>query len=60
LYRLAAEQGYASAQCNLGWCCESGRGVEKDAEQAVYWYRKAARQGNKSAQKALERLGYGS
>ena len=29
---------------------DKGRGVEQDDEQAVFWYRKAAEQGNARAQ----------
>ena len=50
LYRIAAEQGYADAQCNLGYCYETGLGVEKDPKEAVKWYRKAAEQGFARAQ----------
>lgn len=50
-YRKAAEQGYARAQCDLGFMYENGRGVtKKDDYEAVKWYRKAADQGNASAQ----------
>ena len=34
-YRLAAEQGYAAAQCNLGVCYERGEGVAQDAVEAA-------------------------
>ena len=37
-YKKAAEQGYANAQSNLGWCYESGIGVGKDEQKAVEWY----------------------
>lgn len=49
-YRKAAEQGYASAQCDLGYCYEKGQGVTKDYAEAVKWYRKAAEQGHAYAQ----------
>jgi len=49
-YRIAAEQGYADAQGNLGDMYESGRGVTKDDAEAARWYRKAAEQGNARAQ----------
>jgi hypothetical protein len=48
-----AEQGDALAQCALGACYESGRGVAADFAQAVKWYRKAAEQGDALAQSAL-------
>ena len=56
-YRKAAEQGYASAQYNLGNIYGNGRGVKQDYVEAVKWYRKAADQGDADAIKALERLG---
>ena len=34
------------AQNNLGDCYRNGIGVEKDPEEAVKWYRKAAEQNN--------------
>ena len=49
-YGKAAEQGYAQAQCNLGYCYEAGRGVEQDMVQAAYWYGKAADQNFARAQ----------
>ena len=45
------------AQYNLGESYYYGKGVMRDIEQAVYWYRKAADQGLADAQKALQRLG---
>jgi TPR repeat protein len=50
LYRLAADQGHASAQSNLGVCYHNGQGVEKDAKEAVRLYRLAANQGLAGAQ----------
>jgi TPR repeat protein len=46
-YRLAAEQGYANAQCNLGMCFAIGKGVSQDEAEAeaVRYYRLAAEQG---------------
>ena len=49
-YRKAAEQGYATAQCNLGYMYETGHGVPQDYSEAVRWYRKAAEQGYANAQ----------
>ncbi|MCA6064468.1 tetratricopeptide repeat protein, partial [Thalassolituus marinus] len=40
---------YASAQFNLGVMYANGKGVPKDASQAVTWYRKAVEQGHASA-----------
>jgi len=40
-YRLAAEQGNASAQANLGVRYYNGEGVPQDYAVAVKWYRLA-------------------
>jgi TPR repeat protein len=45
-----AEQGYASAQHNLGVMYANGWGVLQGYKQAVRWYRKAAEQGYAGAQ----------
>ena len=41
------------AQCDLGNCYKHGRGVEKNLEKAVEWYRKSAEQGYDRGQFAL-------
>ena len=53
LVRQAAEQGYAYAQCNLGYCYLSGIGTQADAKEAVIWFRKAADQGHARGQRLL-------
>ncbi len=53
LYRLAAEQGNATAQINLAVMYAEGRGVPKDVAEAVKWYRLAAEQGDATAQLRL-------
>ena len=52
-YRLAAEQGKASAQLNLGVMYAAGRGGLEDDAEAVRWYRLAAEQGQADAQYLL-------
>ena len=52
-YKLAADQGYASAQYNLGRAFDMGEGVEKDSKEAVKWYKLAADQGFAVAQNNL-------
>ena len=52
-YRLAAEQGAAIAQSNLGWMYANGHGVLKDYNEAIRWYRLAAEKGNAAAQNSL-------
>ena len=45
-YRLAAEQGHARAQNNLGVMYEFGDGVPQNYAEAVKWFHLAAEQGN--------------
>ena len=49
-WKLAAAQGDASAQYNLGVRYDDGRGVVQDYAEAVKWYRLAAAQGYALAQ----------
>ena len=49
-YRLAAEQGHATAQYFLGVSYDNGDGVPQDHAEAVTWHRKAAEQGFDSSQ----------
>ena len=51
----ATKQADAESLFNLGECYYNGEGVNKDAAEAVKWYREAAKQGNAVAQ---YRLGY--
>ena len=50
---LAATQGIALAQNNLGNVYLTGRGVPQDYTEALKWYRLAAEQGHAPAQTAL-------
>ena len=50
LYRIAADQGLADAQNNLGVLYTYGVGVQPDPKEAARWYRKAAEQGQPNAQ----------
>jgi uncharacterized protein len=52
-YRLAADQGHALAQYNLGLMHDNGEGVPENDAEAVKWYRRAAAQGNAKAQHNL-------
>ena len=56
LFRLAADQGHAGAQNNLGYMFEDGKGVAKDRVEAIRWHRLAAAQGQGQATAALRRL----
>ena len=48
--QMAAEQGYAGAQYNLGLMYAQGEGVPEDDAEAVRWYQMAAEQGQAGAQ----------
>ena len=56
LLALAAEQGHADAQFNLGGMYYKGHGVSQDRVRAVEWCKKAANQGSANAQDMLDRL----
>jgi uncharacterized protein len=49
LLQPLAEKGSATAQSLLGQMYSNGTGVPKDDRKAVYWWRKAAERGEKSA-----------
>ncbi len=52
-FRVAADQGHARAQCTLGFCYKTGKGVAPDQQESQRWYRLAAAQGHAEAQAAL-------
>jgi TPR repeat protein len=49
-FRLAADQGFAIAQYNLGVMCMNGQGAPVDYAEALRWFLAAAEQQNASAQ----------
>lgn len=55
---VAAKQGHAYAQHNLGVMYHIGDGVPKNEAEAVKWFRKAADQGNAYAQFNLGSMYY--
>ena len=57
LYSLAAAQGDADAQSNLGVMFQYGKGVAQYRAEAIRWYRLAAAQGDAWAKATLKRLG---
>lgn len=52
-YRLAAEQGDAKAQYDLGFMYHKGQGVPQNYKEAAKWFRLAAEQGDAQAQYGL-------
>ncbi len=48
--RMAAEKGYAPAECALGVMYREAQGVPQDLEKAFHWSLLAANQGNGRAQ----------
>ena len=54
LYSLASDQGFASAQYNLGRLYFHGQGVQQSYEKSRRWMEKAAAQGLEHAIDALE------
>ena len=53
-YMVAArDYGHPEAQFEVARCYQNGTGVEKNEENAVVWYKKAAEQGYAEAQKKL-------
>ena len=55
-FMKAANQGFAISQYYVGFCFETGNGVEKDSKEAKKWYQLAANQGHQSAIKKLQNL----
>jgi TPR repeat protein len=55
LFRQAASKGYAPSQYRLGYCYQSGSGVDQNLSTANEWYERAAKQGHVDAQ---YKLGY--
>jgi len=53
---MAAEQGFAKAQFNLGFAYDNGLGVPQDYVSAQMWLTLAAAQGFEEAQKAQNAL----
>ena len=52
-FQLAARQGHAPAQNDLGLMYANGMGVAENDAEAVQWFRLAARQGDARAQHNL-------
>ena len=56
-YRLAADQGHATAQLKIGLLYASGKGVPLDVAEALRWLRKAEMNGSAPARDWIKRLG---
>lgn len=56
LYRLAADEGFAGAQNNLGDLYETGEGVPANDTFAIYWYARAAERGEPTAYLSLSSI----
>ena len=56
LFRKASEQGYQTAQQNLGMCYYGGVGVIKDYTEAHPWFNLASAQGNEVAKVMLRSI----
>ena len=55
-YRLAAEQGHADAQFNLGASYLEGNGIDIDNVEGMKWIKLAAKNGYQQAIKYMESL----
>ena len=55
-FLLAAKEGSQWGQLNLAQMFQDGQGTDKDTQQAIYWYQKAAAQGNRKAKIELKDL----
>lgn len=49
-YKASAEQGYVSAQWDLGVIYQNGKGVDINYNEALNWFKKAAKRGDKYSQ----------
>ena len=55
-FKKAAKQNNFYAQYNIGYMYEYGNGVSKNKKKAIAWYKKAAKQGHKSAKEKVKKL----
>lgn len=56
LFNKAAMKNDGFALYFLGYMYENGRGVERSKDKAIYYYRKAIKNGHPKAQRNLNRL----
>jgi len=55
-YRMAADQGDAAAQLNVGGLYAAGQGAPQNYSEAMQWFRKAAEEGYPAAQNDIGSL----
>jgi len=48
LFYKAVQQGDSGCYLNLGYCYDEGIGTEKNVRKAIYWYKRAGKNGNSS------------
>ena len=53
---LLNDEYIPEAKYQYGRCLEYGIGIDKDLDQALYWYERAAKEGVEEAKEACERL----
>lgn len=58
LNQIAAQKGMHDAVLAMGWFYLNGVGVKADAQEAIRWYRKSARQGDERAMFSLGQIAY--
>jgi hypothetical protein len=54
--KIAAESGVADAQLDYGILLQSGIGIEKNQQLALYWFQKSANAGNEEAIEKYKKL----
>jgi uncharacterized protein len=54
--RQASGDGSVLAQSMLGFCCQKGIGLPRSVPSALFYYRRAAQRGSKSAYNALKEM----
>jgi len=53
---LIADPNNAGAMLNIGICYDNGQGVERNFNEAMSWYMKAADLGNEDAKEKINEL----
>ncbi|CAH1780449.1 unnamed protein product [Owenia fusiformis] len=48
-WTIASSQGYNKSQFNLALCYELGKGIDKNLQEALKWYKEASESGHKEA-----------